>query len=129
MLLLTYASIMVSDIQKITTATAVVAAPGIFAATFRALTGLLLFALVNICMTQNQTSTNYKSILHTSHRRGTPCVTFDNIFIPNKTKCNIAVDYHSTKQPATSALINMMCFFYWKQEKFFFERNKSVQCM
>lgn len=66
---------MVSDIQKITTATALIAAPCIFAVAFRALTGFLLFALVDICMTQNQMSKNYTTILDACNRRDAPSVT------------------------------------------------------
>jgi hypothetical protein len=40
---------MVPDIQKIPTATAVIASPGILAATFRALTSFLLLAFINVC--------------------------------------------------------------------------------
>lgn len=46
---LTDAGIMVLDIQKISTATAVIAAPSILAATFRTLAGFFLFALINVC--------------------------------------------------------------------------------
>lgn len=45
---LTYAGIMVLDIQKIPTTRAVIAPPGIFTATFRALASFLLFAFINI---------------------------------------------------------------------------------
>lgn len=47
---LTYAGIMVSDIQEISTTSAIIAPPCIFAAAFRALTGFPLFAFINICM-------------------------------------------------------------------------------
>lgn len=39
---------MISDIQKICTTWAVITSPGIFTATFRALTGFLLFAFIDI---------------------------------------------------------------------------------
>jgi len=46
---LTYTGIVVLDIQQISTTTAVIAAPSIFAATFRALTSFVLFAFINVC--------------------------------------------------------------------------------
>ena len=45
---------MVLDIQKISTTTAVVAAPSVFAATFRALTSFLLFAFINVCQDETE---------------------------------------------------------------------------
>jgi hypothetical protein len=56
---LTYAGIMVLDIQKISATTAVIAAPSIFAATFRTLTSFLLFAFINVCQdnTEERSST------------------------------------------------------------------------
>lgn len=45
---LTYACIVVSDVEKIPTARAVIASPGVLAATFRALAGFLLFAFINV---------------------------------------------------------------------------------
>ena len=47
---LTYAGIVVPHIQKISTTTAVIASPSILAATVRALTSLLLFAFIYICI-------------------------------------------------------------------------------
>jgi hypothetical protein len=41
---------MFHDIQKVPTASAVIASPGILAATLRALTGFLLFTFINICI-------------------------------------------------------------------------------
>ena len=46
---LTYAGIMVPDVQKIPTTSAFITAPGILAATFRALASFLLFAFINVC--------------------------------------------------------------------------------
>jgi hypothetical protein len=47
---------MVPDIEKIPTTSAVIAAPGILAATFRALTSFLLFAFINVCKDEAQRS-------------------------------------------------------------------------
>lgn len=46
---LTYAGIMIFDIQEVSTATAFITAPCILARAFRALTCSLLFAFINIC--------------------------------------------------------------------------------
>lgn len=48
---LTYAGVMVPDIQEVRpTATTVIAAPGVLAAAFSTLTSFLFFAFINICM-------------------------------------------------------------------------------
>jgi hypothetical protein len=47
---------MVPDIEKIPTTSAVIASPGILAATFRALTSFLLFAFINVCKDEAQRS-------------------------------------------------------------------------
>ena len=74
---LTDTGIMFHDIQKIPTASAFVASPGILAATLRALTGLLLFTFINICIRKkNFEKDNWKkgclttldiSFLHPKH--------------------------------------------------------------
>lgn len=47
---LTYAGVMVPDVEKISTASALIASPSILAAAFRALTGLFIFAFIDICL-------------------------------------------------------------------------------
>jgi hypothetical protein len=56
---------MVPDIQKISTASAFVAPPGILAATLRALTGFLLFTFINICMERENIRKHTHTHTHT----------------------------------------------------------------
>ena len=58
---LTYASIMVPDIQEVATACAVIATPSVLTAAFRALTSFLVFALVNVCAEDASNNNNKKT--------------------------------------------------------------------